>query len=59
MPIEIRELVIKVTVESPTSEAQPSGTLKLSTDQLERLKREVLQACMAKLKLASSSGWER
>jgi hypothetical protein len=59
MPIEIRELVIKVTVESPTGETQPTGNLPVSPDQLERLKREVLRACMAKLKLVSSSGWER
>ncbi len=53
MPIEIRELVIRVSVEK----AQPA--LSDTEALLAGLKQEVLEACDEKLEEISKRGWER
>jgi hypothetical protein len=42
MPIEIKELIIKTTVEDPSEE--PTSFLEVK-EQIETLKREILEEC--------------
>jgi len=46
MPIEIKELVIKATVNQTPAQAQNKG---LSAQELERLKKSIVQDCLAKV----------
>jgi hypothetical protein len=52
MPIEIRELVIKMTVNKPMSSLGQSATENngVSLQQLQRIKRDILEECIDKTK---------
>ena len=52
MPIEIRELVIKMTVNKPLSSKSNRGFVNnsISRDELRNLKREILEECIEKTK---------
>lgn len=47
MPVEIRELVVRANVNRSTDNQAPSQ--EISTVQLKRLKREIIEACREEL----------
>ncbi|MEO1049697.1 MAG: DUF5908 family protein [Bacteroidota bacterium] len=54
MPLEIKELIIKTTVEEGTGKSQ-----SLSADQIESLKREIIQTCLEEVKESLTIKLER
>lgn len=54
MPLEVRELVIKVHVGDQTAAARPLDELELET-----LKRDVIEACLAELRQQARAATER
>lgn len=56
MPLEIRELIIRVQVD----ESQGNGRQQLAGEQqLEQLKREIMEECMEKIKQELAKKKER
>lgn len=48
MPIEIRELVIKMTVEKPIRQVGNANTGTVSEQQLKKIKKEIIDICLDK-----------
>lgn len=55
MPLEVRELVVKVAVGS----AEPAAPARLAEPELETLKREIIDTCLAELRRRARDRDER
>jgi hypothetical protein len=55
MALEVRELVIRASVSAPPAETVPAAAL---AEALQRLERELVQACLARV-MEELEQWER